>query len=106
MVRDWRKPLTALLKSLVIGSATLTPTFDSGTTEYTAATSTATGKVTANKADAADTLELKLNGAAITNKSTQTWTEGAGNVITAKVTDPKGESTTYTVTLTYTAPES
>ncbi len=105
MVRNRRKPLTALLKSLVISGATLTPTFASGTTVYTAETSTATGKVTATKADTADTLELKLNGAAITNKSTQTWTEGAGNVITAKVTDPNGATTTYTVTLTYTAPE-
>lgn len=61
--------------------------------------------MTANKADTADTLELKLNDVAITNKSVQTWTEGAGNVITAKVTDPKGASTTYTVTLTYTVPE-
>ena len=105
MVRNQRKPLTALLSSLEISGATLTPAFASGTTAYTAATSAATGKVTAKKADNADSLALTLNDVAITNKSTQTWTEGAGNVIKAKVTDPKGATTTYTVTLTYTPAE-
>lgn len=81
------------LTSLTIGNLTLSPTFATGTTSYTATTTAATNKITATVSNGG-TATVKVNGAAIENGGTATWVAGENTV---KVT--VGE-TEYTVTVT------
>ncbi|MBQ3265063.1 MAG: cadherin-like beta sandwich domain-containing protein [Ruminococcus sp.] len=86
------------LSALAIGSVSLSPTFDSGTTEYTASTSNATNTITATAADNTAAVAVTVNGNSITNGSSATWATGENTVV---VTVTKGSSSkTYTVAVT------
>lgn len=78
---------------------TLTPEFDPDTTEYTAATTNATNKVTATATEETAEIEIILNEETeITNGQSATWEEGE-NVLTITVTAGT-ETKEYTVTVT------
>lgn len=81
---DTANPKEAALKSLAIGSLTLNPAFDSETLEYTASTTTASSKVTAEAAKTGATVEIKNGSTAVSNGGTATWASGE-NVLTIKV---------------------
>ena len=81
---DSANPKEAALKSLAIGSLTLSPAFDSETLEYTASTTTASSKVTAEAAKTGATVEIKNGSTAVSNGGTATWASGE-NVLTIKV---------------------
>ena len=86
------------LAALSIGTLTLTPAFDAGTTSYTATTTNATNTVTATAADAEASVAITVNGAEHTSGQAATWETGE-NTVTIVVT--KGTaSKTYTVTVT------
>lgn len=89
------------LATLSIGSLTLSPTFDAGTTSYTATTTGTSAKVTATAADAADSVTITVNGEAIANGGTATWNAGA-NTVAVAVQDNSGTGgvAVYTVTVT------
>lgn len=89
------------LASLSIGSLTLSPAFDAGTTSYTATTTGTSAKVTATAADAADSVTITVNGEAIANGGTATWNAGA-NTVAVAVQDNSGTGgvAVYTVTVT------
>lgn len=89
------------LASLSIGSLTLSPTFDAGTTSYTATTTGASAKVTATAADRADSVTITVNGEAIANGGTATWNTGT-NTVAVAVQDNSGTGgvAVYTVTVT------
>lgn len=90
------------LSGLTIGSLTLTPSFDSEVTEYSATTTNATNKVTATATDPADVISIKLNGESIENGASAEWDEGE-NELVITVTDTNASPArvgTYTVTVT------
>lgn len=88
------------LTALTIGSATLSPTFAAGTTQYTATTASATGAVTAT-AGAGVTVAITVNGNSIASGGTATWNEGE-NVVEITLTKD-GVRNAYTVVVTYDA---
>lgn len=98
----WWHPQTSGLKSLSIGSLALTPTFATGTKSYTAATSNATNKITAESLDEKDTITIKVNGTEIENGASATWTSGSNTVKVAVHDGYTGQDIEYTVTVTYT----
>lgn len=78
---------------------TLTPEFDPETTEYTAATTNATNKVTATATEETAEIEITLNDdTEIENGQTATWAAGE-NVLSITVTAGT-ETEVYTVTVT------
>lgn len=77
---------------------TLTPTFASDVTEYTATTTNEADKVTATATDADATIAILLGDTPIDNGSNATWTEGE-NTLTITVSE-YGGSTEYSVTVT------
>ena len=81
----------------------MTPDFSSGTKTYTGATTAASETVTATATDDHDTVEIKVNGTVIDSGDEVEWGSGENSVV-VKVTDGDnpGESSTYTVTVTYT----
>lgn len=86
------------LKSLTVGSLTLTPEFDSSVTEYVVNTTNNSNMVTAVANDENATIEISRGIASVDNGSRVTWSEGE-NVVTITVTN--GDSvTTYTLTVT------
>ena len=88
----------ATLKNLSIGSLTLTPTFDSEITEYTATTTNATNTVTAEPHVQGAAVTITVNGDPITSGSAATWQVGENTVL---ITVTNGSATkTYTVTVT------
>lgn len=90
----------ATLSGLKIGNLTLSPAFDSETTEYTAATTTATNVITATPADASAGVTVRVGDTVISNGTAATWEVGE-NVVTIAVTAEDGTTTeTYTVTVT------
>ncbi|MBR4232097.1 MAG: cadherin-like beta sandwich domain-containing protein [Oscillospiraceae bacterium] len=92
----------ATLSALTVGALTLSPTFDSDTTEYTATTSNNTNKITATATDEEATVEIESDDASIAADGTATWETGE-NVVTITVTNG-GQSKVYTVTVTKSAP--
>lgn len=70
-------------------------------TEYTAATSNATNKVTATAADETAVVTIELDGTEIENGSSPSWAAGE-NELTITVTDGEDATLTkvYTVTVT------
>lgn len=86
------------LESLSLGSATLSPTFAAATKSYTATTTSATNKITAQPASKTATVEIKLGDTIIANGGNATWADGS-NTLTITVID-QGETATYTVTVT------
>ena len=91
-------PIANTLSSLTIGALTLTPTFASGTTSYTAATTNASDKVTATPTSPGATLLIKVGSTEIENEANASWSLGS-NTLTVKVTGDGGDKT-YTVTVT------
>lgn len=92
-----RRPLSANLSELKIGSLTLDPEFDPDETSYETTTTNATNTVTATPEDEDATVELKLNEEAMTG-TTATWEEGE-NTLEIVVTNGT-ETKTYTVAVT------
>ena len=89
----------ATLASLAIGALSLSPSFDSATTSYTAATTNATNVLRAVANNAAATIECKLGDTVVQNGTALTWAAGS-NTVTVKVTAEDGTYKTYTVTVT------
>ena len=90
------------LRALSLSGVTLSPTFTSGTTAYTAlvANSVTETTVTATLADAGAAYDVKLNGV-VDQDGIVPLAMGDGNVIAVVVTAQDGEvTTTYTVTVT------
>lgn len=90
--------MTATLSGLTIGSLTLTPAFDSDVTEYTAATTNASNKVTATPTDESATVVILNGETTVENGESATWETGE-NVLTITVTNGTEEEV-YTVTVT------
>lgn len=86
------------LSALAIGSLTLTPTFDGSVTEYTAATTNSTNKITATAADEASVITIESDDATIASDGTATWAAGE-NEVTITVTNGDVEKV-YTITVT------
>ncbi len=78
-------PDTAL-KTLTVGSATLSPAFDADTPFYTANTTNNTNAVTATPADESAAVVVKVNGSEIPNGSAATWNVGE-NVVAVTMTN-------------------
>jgi len=90
--------LSASLSALAIGTLTLTPEFDPDVTEYTAATTNSTNKITATAEDEGATVTIESDDATIAADGTATWETGE-NVVTITVTNGEAEEV-YTVTVT------
>lgn len=86
------------LKSLTIGNLELTPDFDPNVTTYTAATTAATNKITAEAEFTDATIEIKNGSTVVNNGGSATWSAGE-NTVTVKVTNDSVDKT-YTVTVT------
>jgi HK97 family phage major capsid protein len=95
---DTANPEDAYLDSLAIGSLTLTPAFNPAISSYTAATTNASNTVTVDPDKEGAVVEIKVNGSAVTNGGTATWTAGA-NTVEIKVTYGT-TSRTYAVAVT------
>jgi gliding motility-associated-like protein len=93
----------ANLSALVLGGATLSPAFASGTTSYTASVSNATTSVTVTPSISAPTATVTVNGTAVTSGSPSgaiALNVGV-NTITTIVTAQDGVTMgTYTITVT------
>ena len=93
-----RKPLSANLSGLTIGSLSLTPGFDPWVTDYSVTTSNATNKVTATAESADSTIQIMNGEAEVENGSSASWSDGE-NALT--ITVRNGDQTkVYTVTVT------
>ena len=86
------------LKSLTIGNLELTPEFDPDVTTYTAATTAATNKITAEAEYTDADIEIKNGSTVVANGGSATWSAGE-NTVTVKVTNDSVDKT-YTVTVT------
>ncbi|WP_367302825.1 cadherin-like beta sandwich domain-containing protein [Orenia metallireducens] len=86
------------LSSLTLGSLTLDPTFDSGTTTYTASTTDTSNKITAVATDEDAIVSIAVNGSAHENDTAATWETGE-NTVQITVTN-ESNSKVYTVTVT------
>lgn len=86
------------LKSLAIGNLELTPDFDPDVTTYTAATTAATNKITAEAEFSDATILIKNGSTVVANGGSTTWSAGE-NTVTVKVSNDS-EDKTYTVTVT------
>lgn len=86
------------LSGLTLGSITLTPTFASGTFEYTATTSNATNTITATAAAQTAGVAISVNGNSIQNGGSATWVTGTNTVLI--VVTNGTHSSTYTVIVT------
>lgn len=88
----------AALSSLTIGELILSPSFSSGTLEYTAATTSASDKITAAATASAATVVIKNGSTTVTSGSAASWAAGE-NTVTVTVTN--GSNTrVYTVIVT------
>lgn len=88
----------ATLSVLTIGSVSLSPSFSSGVTEYTATTSNATNTITATANDTNAGVVIVVNGNSISSGESVTWATGT-NTVAVTVTNGSA-SKTYTVTVT------
>lgn len=88
----------AALSTLTIGKLTLSPAFNPGDLEYTAATTNASETVTAAATDSNATIEIKNGSTTVTNGGSASLSAGE-NTITVKVTNGSNVRT-YTVTVT------
>ncbi len=95
---DTANPSDAYLSALVLGSLTLSPTFDPAVGTYTTTTANTTNTITATAAKSNSTVEIKLNGSVHTNGAAATWTSGANTV---EITVKNGTTTkVYTIAVT------
>ncbi|WP_307298148.1 MULTISPECIES: cadherin-like beta sandwich domain-containing protein [unclassified Paenibacillus] len=93
----------ANLSALSISSGTLSPTFASGTTSYTASVANATTSLTVTPTVADSTASVKVNGVTVTSGTASGAIALAvgSNTITTVVTAQDGTTTkTYTITVT------
>lgn len=101
---DDREPSTdATLKSIKIGSLTLSQTFAANTTSYTASTTNASNTINVVPADAGASVAIALNGAPVANGSALTWSSANSGVNTITIVVTAEDGTTqksYTVTVT------
>ncbi|MDG0794819.1 cadherin-like beta sandwich domain-containing protein [Cohnella ginsengisoli] len=89
------------LSSLTLSQGTLSPTFASGTTTYTASVGNAVSSLTVTPTVADATAALKMNGVAATSGNGSTVALNVGsNTITVLVTAQDGTPNTYTITVT------
>lgn len=90
----------ATLSALTFGSVTISPTFDSNTTSYTATTSSASTTITATATDSDNAVVVIKNGSStVTSGNSTNLTEGE-NIITVTVTN--GLNTlVYTIVINY-----
>lgn len=88
----------ARLATLSIGSLTLTPTFSSNATNYTASTSNASDVITATAANGAD-VSIEVNGSTVASGAAASWNNGA-NTVAITVSKTGLTTTTYNVTVT------
>lgn len=89
---------SAKLTDLDVGELTLTPSFSSNTTSYTAATTNASDKITFVTESDYATVVIASDDAEIAPDGTAEWDAGE-NVVTVSVTDGS-QSKVYTVTVT------
>lgn len=85
------------LSALTIGSLTLSPTFNAGTYEYTASTTSTSSTITATPPSGA-TVIITVNGESVSNGGSVDWEDGENDVVII-VGDSTG-SNTYKVTVT------
>ena len=86
------------LASLSLGSLSLSPSFDSTTTDYTASTTDASNNIKAVADDPDATVAITVDGTAHENDTAYTWSSGE-NVVEITVTN-ESNSKVYTVTVT------
>lgn len=96
-VPDVANPSVAALRTLSIGSLTLSPSFDPDTLEYTASTTNASNMISAVPTTGS-LATVKVNGKKVQNGGSATWESGE-NSVTITVTNGT-ESKTYAVTVT------
>ncbi len=88
----------AALSSLTVGELVLSPAFNSGTLDYTAATTNASDKITAAPTAGAATVAIKNGSTTVNNGAAASWSSGE-NTVTVTVTN--GSNTrVYTVVVT------
>ena len=98
----------ANLSNLILSTGTLSPSFTSGTTSYTASVATGTNTLTVTPTVADSTATVAVNGTSVTSGTAS----GAinlvygSNVISTEVTAQDGSKKTYTVTTTRPVPTS
>ncbi len=92
------KPPVATLSLLVIGSLVLSPAFASGVFEYTATTTNATNKITADTLSGSALIVIEVNGVAHVNGAAANWLLGDNTVV---ITVTNGVATeVYEITVT------
>ncbi|WP_222429929.1 cadherin-like beta sandwich domain-containing protein [Paenibacillus cremeus] len=98
----------ANLSNLTLSQGTLTPTFATGTTSYTASVANAVTSMDVTPTLADGTASLKVNGSAATSGNAKTVNLNVGaNTITVLVTAQDGTTTkSYTITVTRAAASS
>ncbi|SEG73884.1 cadherin-like beta sandwich domain-containing protein [Paenibacillus sp. UNC499MF] len=92
----------ASLSNLTLSAGTLSPTFASGTTDYTADVSYGTASINVTPTVADGTATLKVNGSTVASGSPSSVTLNVGgNTVSVEVTAQDGTTKkTYTVTVT------
>jgi sugar lactone lactonase YvrE len=89
------------LSALVINSATISPSFNTGTIDYTASASSSTASVDITPTLADTTSAITYNGSPVTSGAAKTILLNNGaNIIAFVVTAPAGATKTYTITVT------
>ena len=86
------------LSALTLGSVSLTPTFNSDVTDYTATTTSATNTVTATPHDPDAHVVITVNGDSVTSGTAVTWETGE-NDVEVVVTNGTARKT-YRITVT------
>lgn len=97
LIKKAGTPDTTLV-SLLIGSLTLSPSFNKNVTDYTATATNAADTITATSTDELAIIQIMVNGVEVINGSSTTWIIGTNNVIIT-VTNSL-ESKVYTVVVT------
>ncbi|MFC4778173.1 cadherin-like beta sandwich domain-containing protein [Paenibacillus sp. GCM10023252] len=91
------------LSGLTLSDGTLSPSFASGTTSYTADTANSVNSLTVTPTAADSSATVKVNGSAVTSAIASapiSLTAGSASTVTILVTAQDGTTKTYTVTVT------
>ena len=103
ILRDNIKALAgnSALRTLTIGSITLSPTFDKAVYAYACTATNSSDTITVAADDANATAVIKHGNTTVTSGQSATWVESTTNTVTVTVTAENGETTSvYTVTVT------